>query len=78
VSVQSASVGTGQNSHASAKPYVFGGAIAAVIVAGYFIKRAVEDSHDEMMMPPFVLAVPLLGAALVGAGAGYIVFRITR
>ena len=65
-------------SRGSAKPYVIGGAIGGAVITAYLIKIAVEQSHDEMMMPPFLLAVPILGAAAVGAGVGYLVFRITR
>ena len=59
----------------SAAPYVWGGAAVGVLALGAGLAVYSRHRHVECLCNPFAFAPVVAGAAVLGAGAGYVVYR---
>lgn len=57
-------------------PYWAGGAALGALVTAGGLALAVAHSDKEFLGPPFALIPVVVGGAALGAGAGYVVYRI--
>ena len=57
-------------------PYVGTGAVVGGIATIVGLVLYDDQSNNESLMPPIALAPVVLGGAAIGAGAGYLIYRI--
>jgi len=68
----------GAEGRPSAAPYVWGGAAVGVLAMGAGLAIYFRQTKAECVCSPVGFAPAFAGAAALGAGAGYVAYRLVR